>query len=342
MLIAPAIYAFWPESIIFTNLTGSDILFSFSILLAFYFTILLIKKDSYYYLLLSGISIGIAHWFRPLSYIYFISFLFFIFLNGGMKKLRCSIKYALFISLAYFIIIIPFGLNSFKKTGIFNPLISSPYKGWILMIGTNFEKNGKYNKEDLNLLDSLEEQILMPLEYNSQSSYMPNSSIIEYSPPSPARDSLAREIAINRIIENPFKIIANGLTVKQKILWAESAPIFWSMQGFLSDKEGSILISQNNILYRVTSWFSTIYHRSILILVLVGIFYLLKVDRNAYTHKLDIFFTTLLFKIILISGLHILVEVQPRYHHAFLPIFSIIIALAFYIYFLQRTEKINN
>ena len=156
MLIAPALYAFWPESIIFTNLTGSDILFSFFILLAFYFTVLLINKDSYYYLLLSGIAIGIAHWFRPLSYIYFISFLFYIFFSGGMKRMRRSIKYALFISVVYFIIIIPFGMNSFKKTGTFNPLISSPYKGWILMIGTNFEKNGKYNKDDLALLDSLD------------------------------------------------------------------------------------------------------------------------------------------------------------------------------------------
>ena len=71
-----------------------------------------------------------------------------------MKRIRRSIKYALFISVVYFIILIPFGINSFKKTGTFNPLISSPYKGWILMIGTNLEKNGKYNKDDLALLDS--------------------------------------------------------------------------------------------------------------------------------------------------------------------------------------------
>lgn len=339
MLIAPALYAFWPESIIFTNLTGSDILFSFFILLAFYFTVLLINKDSYYYLLLSGIIIGIAHWFRPLSYIYFISFLFYIFISGGMKRIRRSIKYALFISVVYFIILIPFGINSFKKTGTFNPLISSPYKGWILMIGTNLEKNGKYNKDDLALLDSLETHNIKQLFNNSKRPYLPTSSITEYSPPSASRDSIARQIAIDRIMKNPFKIIANGLTFKQKILWADPAPIFWSMQGFLQDEEGNVLNPQNNIFYRIISWFSAIYHRSMLILVLVAIFFILKVNRNVLPRKLDTLVTTLLFKIILISGLHILVEVQPRYHHAFLPTFSIIIASAFFIFFLQKIKN---
>ena len=256
-----------------------------------------------------------------------------------MKRIRRSIKYALFISVVYFIILIPFGINSFKKTGTFNPLISSPYKGWILMIGTNLEKNGKYNKDDLALLDSLETHNIKQLFNNSKRPYLPTSSITEYSPPSASRDSIARQIAIDRIMKNPFKIIANGLTFKQKILWADPAPIFWSMQGFLQDEEGNVLNPQNNIFYRIISWFSAIYHRSMLILVLVAIFFILKVNRNVLPRKLDTLVTTLLFKIILISGLHILVEVQPRYHHAFLPTFSIIIASAFFIFFLQKIKN---
>ena len=119
-----------------------------------------------------------------------------------MKRIRRSIKYALFISVVYFIILIPFGINSFKKTGTFNPLISSPYKGWILMIGTNLEKNGKYNKDDLALLDSLETHNIKQLFNNSKRPYLPTSSITEYSPPSASRDSIARQIAIDRIMKN--------------------------------------------------------------------------------------------------------------------------------------------
>ena len=72
------------------------------------------------------------------------------------------------------------------------------------MIGTNLEKNGKYNKEDLALFKF---ETLISQLFNSKRPYLPTSSITEYSPPSASRDSIARQIAIDRIMKIRLKLL---------------------------------------------------------------------------------------------------------------------------------------
>jgi len=308
-LLPSFIYAFWPESIIYTNLTGTDRLFSFFLLLTFYFIIKTTKDNQYRYAILSGITLGIAHWFRPIGLIFLLTFIFFIILSKNKFPEKESIKTLFMVVITYFTFLSPLAIYSYNNNGTLNPFYSS-LTGWYLMVGTNIEHDGRINKDDENLLDSL--------RGNESRDYK--------------RDRIAKNIGIKRILNNPIAIIIKGLTTKQKILWSSSASINWSMQGYLKNKP-------KDFIYKTLNYYCLVYHRIIMILAIYFMFYSF-INRNLITHDLLNLLTTIILSLFLISSLHVLIEVQPRYHHILLTYFSLLIGIGFFITYKSKSPNI--
>ena len=209
----------------------------------------------------------------------------------------------------YFTFLLPIAIYSYNNNGTFNPIYSS-LTGWYLMVGTNLEHDGKINKDDRILLDSLR-----------------GNEIWDYK-----REQIAKNIGIKRILNNPIAIIFKGLTTKQKILWSSSANISWSMEGYLKN-------NPKDFMYKTLHYFCLIYHRIIIVLAIYFMFYLF-INRALITNNLLNLLITIISSLFLISFLHVFIEVQPRYHHILLTYFSLLIGIGFFITYKDKSPNI--
>ena len=112
-----------------------------------------------------------------------------------------------FLIFCFLIVQIPIFIYNYSN---FNLVSNSPAtgqaKGWSMLIGTNIEKYGDFNRDDLDFL------------YDNLSK--PSNQLMPYE-----IDEQAKKLAITRFQNNPVRISFFAIFKKPLLLWSEGADI---------------------------------------------------------------------------------------------------------------------
>ncbi|MBR9699975.1 hypothetical protein GOV09_05955 [Candidatus Woesearchaeota archaeon] len=290
-IIVSLLFALLPEHIMYVNLIGSDVYFSFFILLGIYF--LLVPKEKLY---LAGISFGIAQYFRPLAFIPVLAAILFFFV---VKKqdIKTSIKNSIIVIILFAVVVSPIVSYNQSELGIVS-ISPSQMGGWSMLLATNPEFKGQYNTDDLALLDA---------EVRARE----NTGVHDHV----FRDNVAKELAIQRFKEHPGRYAMTTIAYKPLRFWSRPS-LGWSLEGIESKLAMSILY-----------FGATMIHRMLLVLSMILL--VLHFKKEWWKNE-GIYF--MLFYTVLVFGSHLLLEVQPRYHHVLLPVLVIMFGALIKLY----------
>jgi hypothetical protein len=293
-LLGATILAVWPEHILYVNLLGSDVLFSTLVLLA---TWLLSQAWGSRLLrhlaaaFAAGIALGLSHWVRTTAFAYLLPGVLFLALEESRPLRRRSMALGA-LGAGFLVPILPLMYLNYRMTGFPSPM-SSQAGGWSLLVGSNPASLGRYNKEDETLVNRLvATQTPRPGEHRFV-----------------FRDRIAKEIALKRIREQPGVYAWTMLRYKVSLLWAEAADISWSV------RESRFGAYERRIRKE-----ANFFHGLAVAAAVVGLTWTAVRRRCAWDVRQVLFWAALLTTII-----HCFVEVQPRYHHMFLPTLAIAI-----------------
>lgn len=170
---------------------------------------------------------------------------------------------------------------------------ASQLAGWSLFVGANSASRGMWNKQDEVLIDGLvAAQATLPGEHRLV-----------------VRDRIANEMALQRIREHPGVYVRTMLRHKVALLWARAAEISWSVRtSRFGAREPWVRVMVN------------IFHVFAAVAAAVGLTYVAVRGRYAWDVRQILFWAALLTTVV-----HCVLEVQPRYHHVFLPTLAIAI-----------------
>jgi len=289
--IAAAVMTLWPEHIIYNNLLCTEVPFTTLVLLSVW----LLWSDTRGYtwrVLLAGICLGTANWVRPNAPIIFAAMLAFLLLRKqGPLSIWNRGRAALAGLAGFAVMIAPIAYLNYQDNGSIS-LIPTKRSGYNLMYGTNLVSHGNYYDPDNNLVDA---EALRRGGRPGMESYI-------------FRDQIAGEIGLARLKEQPLKILRMAVCRKIPNLWGNPATLIWSFE---------------------TSRFKDYYYRvylaamiyNVIILCLSGWAVLRRRKLFAILDERWIYVAAVL----LATLSHVILEVQPRYHHAFLPVFAMCI-----------------
>jgi hypothetical protein len=289
--IAALVMAFLPEHFIYTNLTGTEVPFATLVLGAVW--LLGIKRGRYVSrVFLAGFLLGLANWVRPNAPLALAAVMLFVILKkvadeGWFTRVKISCATAV----AFVAISLPFIWFNYYHLGIRSATISQK-SGYNLMFGTNLEWGGQWNMDDEAALDKELSHRIIP----------------KSSEPMIFKNRVAGEIGRWRLKNAPGEILDMALRRKISGLWATPACLIWSF-----DK------SRFHPWYNFAHYTSTLYHVTMVVLASLAIFK----QRSAFL----MFDERWIFVALAVSAtlVHLIFEVQPRYHNAYLPIFAICI-----------------
>ncbi len=155
---AALMYAFWPAQIMYTSSLASEHIFMVFFLLNILMLVKMKDTDNTCHELLNtillGLSLSVSQFFRPISLIIFpvaAAYLFIIYEKKGRIAVDLLRK-----SMLLTVIVISYFAGLFCLNQVVEPLTdinimkSSP--GFSMLVGTNFESNGTYNKQDANIV----------------------------------------------------------------------------------------------------------------------------------------------------------------------------------------------
>lgn len=284
------ILAVWPDHILFTNLLGSEVLFSFLIFLGLW---LLLKsrisenwKISKSFLLCSGLSFGAAHWVRPMTPLFILMVLCFLFLDNKVIIRRFFDPFCFFIGLM--ILVAPMMICNKKLIGKASPS-PSQIRGWSMLVGTNIASRGRYTQEDENYVS------------REMANFTPGSN----ENPALFRDRVAMALALKRLKENPGAFIEMVLMYKFAALWGKGEELGWS-------------IPDTNLIYWPMSYLDRLYHMLIVVIASSALF---RRCRPIFSKSNVV--TVFIYSAILTAAAHIFLETKPRYNFMFLPLLAI-------------------
>jgi 4-amino-4-deoxy-L-arabinose transferase-like glycosyltransferase len=286
-IISSGLLAVWPEHIIYTNLLSGDVLFCTAVLLAIW--LISTSRSSAGFcsvalILGAGLTLGIAHWIRPTAPLFILIATLFLLLEPNMVWVR--IRNTVYFLAATMIAIVPIMWLNQSAIGFPSPMVSQQ-GGWSMLVGTNVASHGWYNTEDVELLN----------REVARRRYNPAEHPVVF------RYRIAREIAIKRLQDNPVAFLCMAFRYKITDLWRPGG-LFWSMNK-----------SRLSLLYRPICGVAAVYHVLMVLLCSAAIF------RRCKPSMLKWNAVTVYIYAALISVLaHLFLEVQPRYHHMFLPL----------------------
>ena len=163
---------------------------------------------------------------------------------------------------------------------------ASPYGSWNLLVGTNFDANGRNNRQDLELAGYRGENQLPWAEANEK----------------------AREIAMERITSDPVRFARFALTAKLGELWNRERALYDSAAG--SWERGEKVVEMNpKVMSLVFASLDGVYRFTLLLFLILLI---REIRRPTVLLALGAI-------LILFSLPHIFMEVKPRYHLAMSP-----------------------
>lgn len=298
--ITGLLYSLWPAQIMLTSVLASEHIFLLFLLLSIQLFLKTIDhtgiRKNMAYPIVTGISLAITQFIRPVALILVPIFIVYLFLFKPSQE--CKIKSILFkckttVTVGV-IFVLSFLILTLPLSGLIGVPIYKSSSGFNLLIGTNFASNGAYNKEDSKIITEF---------------------IYDYA--KIHKEAMTR--AINRILANPlsFTMLMERKYITQ---WgSEDYGVYWSMRktGY-SNAVGQFLINSPRLLNAA----SQIYYIFVLLLSIIGCLYCIK-NRH---YQIIIFL--LLFQGLFIA--HTFLEVQSRYHFPAMPAFIIMAGYGYY------------
>ena len=294
-LLGATVLAVWPEHVLYVNLLGSDVLFSTLVLVAAWLLTLTSGARpgrDIAVVLAAGMVLGSSHWVRNTALAFMLASLLFLALHDGWRfKRRAAALAAL--STGFLLPVLPLMYLNYVTIGFPSPIASQVGGGWSLFVGANSASLGMWNKQDEVLIDGLV-AARMPLEREHR-------AIV--------RNRIATEMALQRIREQPGLYMWTILRHKISLLWARAAEVSWSVRtSRFGAGEPWVRVIVN------------IFHAIAAVASVVGL--ACGAVRRQYAWDVrQILFWAALFT----TGVHCVFEVQPRYHHMFLPTLAIAI-----------------
>ena len=293
-LIAAVLTSLSPDFIVYCNVVNSQLLFTFLFLTA---VLVLTKKISLSKIFFISILIGFSQYVRPTGNLLLFSFIAFIFLTQSLKK---RMKYNLiFITLFLFTQIPIFYYNYQNFELVSNSPATGQSLGWSMLIGWNINSKGVYNNKDL--------EALYDRVYKADKKLMPYQI-----------DSIAKNMAIERIKKDPLKIMAFSIFQKPLILWSM----------------GPDVVGLNNKINDHKIWIvrvSILFHKLFLILFVFGLYSFIKEKK-----KSPIILYLIIFALAF-TALHTFLNVGPRYIMPLKPL--LIILSAYYISYTSSSKS---
>jgi len=320
------ITCFWPSQIIFTNVNGSEAAFSFVLYGAALLLVFVMKKfngkNSKAFLsmplhIIIGVLLSLAAAIRPMSLVFMIAVvLCLILLNYRLmyKKnineltfgtifLSKGILRALLIILGYMICtqFVTAGIS----TEIQKKIAGSGATGYSLMVGLNTKSDGGHSQETMDYL------------YDSY----------EATGSADAANQLCMDRAIESVKEDPEGTL---------VLLAKKFFLVWSNDDYATttnivtmNNQGLLTHERETLMYNLAD-INNIYYLFIVFLSIVGVGYLFVKDNNAQVFV--VFFVGAIV-------MHLLVEMQNRYHYYLLQTFAILAAVGLGLLFQRYLEK---
>gem|GEM_PF-4237499 len=282
MALMPAlIIAFFPSEIGAVSLLGTESIATLILVLIGFIFVLGIKdKTKRRYFLITGGLICLGFHFRS-SIIFYLPILVLFLLYSRLE--RAHKKNAFMAILAGAVIVQALLISGHSlMTGKLTLGSISSQDSFPILSGTNFEHNGAWNSDDVELY---------------------------YSWPEENRDSLAQLEAYQRIKNNPllflrtimikYSVLFKDNTYSTRLIFEDFDWSLWSMPSFLSGKNLTIIC----VLLSQATYFA-----------IWGFSFLSFMNK-----KVGIASVTILAVIVFTLLPHAILEVQPRYHHYIMP-----------------------
>lgn len=288
--------ALYPEHIIHANYLCSEPGYFLGMNAGILFYVLSVKQPDHknVFLALSGLFLGIGHYFRSTTPLVFVS----IALAEGVLLLqttpaqRPSFRPALTrltgLVVAFLLVISPIIWHNRQNLGIWN-ISSYQMGGWSMYLATNPVYLGNWNAEDVAFFDSLCTVHPPPA---AQNGYL-------------YRDSLSKHLAWKRFKTHPGTYFASVLLFKPYCLWGDPSGSFWVNQQF----------SPGTLAARFFGLWLVVWHKLILCAAGLALFRAKRLDSRyvfplmAHIYLFFAIFNTLAFSVMGTEG---------RYHNVLL------------------------
>jgi 4-amino-4-deoxy-L-arabinose transferase-like glycosyltransferase len=299
--LAAIIYTLSPAMICFSSVISTESVFILMIMLAMLYGVRCVKTPTPRLMLLFGLTLGASHLSRPNAF-FFAAPLGVVFLwrtlsppfSAPRLKLLALTALPLSVCLLFqlYLNVTYFHRWSFS---------SSPYGAYNLLAGTNMKFSGAWNMDDIRLAS-----------YDKIKFADPES--LDFA------NNQAVRIATQRIMESPVRFAKFALTEKLFRLWnGDSEAIFWC--------RGKQLSPDDNGVIKWATKYSDIYLYVFAVLTMLGAA-LLFFDKHRGTSLLGLGQLLITLVVLIIAGMHLFLEVQPRYHWPLYPFMAIIAAYA--------------
>jgi len=299
--LAAIIYALSPAMICFSPVMSSESVFILMIMLAMLYGVRCVKAPTPRSLLLFGLTLGASHLSRPNAF-FFAAPLGAVFLWRTVAP-PFSVPRLKLLALAAAPLSVCLLFQLFLNVTYFHrySFSSSAYGAYNLLAGTNMKSSGGWNMDDIRLAGYDKIKFADP-----ESLELANSQAVR--------------IATQRIMESPMRFAKFALTEKLFHLWhGDAQAIYWCRGQELSPDD-------NNVIKRATK-FSDIYLYVFVVLTMLGSV-LLFFDKRRGTSLLGLGQLLITMVVLIIAGMHLFLEVQPRYHWPLYPFMAIIGAYA--------------
>ncbi len=318
---------FWPSQIIFSNINGSEATFTCILFGAILLTVYVMKKYgdrtkvsvtpiALHFLL--GILLAAASSIRPMALIYFIAVVLCLLTVNKKLKYKNINELSMgkiFVSKGWLRAIVVIAgylictqvINGGISNAIQKDAAGSGAMGYSLMVGVNIASDGGYSEDLMNILNN---------------AYKETGSATE-------AHKICLGIAKQSVLSDPMGTLE---------LFAKKFYLIWSNDDYgtttnivTMNNQGILTPDRENFMYSIAMW-NNVYYLLVVFLSLLGAFYLFRKDNNGLI--LPVFFVGA-------TILHILVEMQNRYHYYLLENFALLAAVGIGFLFqeyLQRTK----
>lgn len=288
-LLSALIVAVFPSLVFYAGVVSSETLLGVTVLLYLYILIridalsMLLSKDAILWGVVLGCLIFLCYTSRSIGLI--IGFALLL-TWGVLSKVHWNVK-TVFVCTAFISFLfcsLPVFLYNYVTYRVMSLDTYIAGDSWRpILMGTNYEANGVYNDEDIALVNA----IVPP-------SRDPEAQI--------KRFEVANQIARERVLADPLRFLVFGLTTKLDVLWTtDGYGMYWAYAGspeFKGDYPDKVWdwINLSNRFYLV-----------VLALALLGwVKY-----RNGGV--IGLYLTAMV--ILCVAGVHLVLEVQERYHY---------------------------
>lgn len=303
--LAAIVLAFWPEHIVYTNLLGSEVLYTTFTLTTVWLLSPSIKRYSLA-AFIAALCLGIAQWMRPTAVLFAVVGLIFVTSTSWvLAGWRACFKATLAFICGFMLLVSPIILLNYHALGVASPT-PSQMGGWSLMIGTNTQSRGTYLEKDWHFL---REQIQQRTPRKGENHHV-------------FSDRVAREIGFERLTSQPLKILYMGFIHKIPHLWGGHSGVGWSM-----------LTSRFHGIYLYATGLAKVWHLLALMMCVLVLF--ARSKRKCPWDERQIY----VYTILLTTFVHMLLESQPRYHCVFLPFLAMCLGEAIIVFRLRKEEK---